>query len=147
MLGLHSRLRRNEEEVAAKVMDGEAIIINLSSGCYYSMERTGGAIWEMVEAGYSLDEMVAELVRRYDVARAQAQADVQRLAAELLQEGLVTVADGKLPPPPQQAVTAPPLPYEPPILNAYRDMADLLALDPPVPGFKDIGWKDPTEGG
>jgi len=68
MLGLHSRLRRNEEEVAAKVMDGEAIIINLSNGCYYSMERTGGAIWGMVEAGYSLDEMVEDLLRRYDVA-------------------------------------------------------------------------------
>lgn len=145
MLALHSRLRRNEEEVAAKVMEGEAVIINLSNGSYYSLEKTGGAIWAMVEAGHSLEEMVEELVRRYDVARSQAQADVQRLAAELLQEGLVTLSDGQSPPP-RQAPTAPPLPYEPPILNAYRDMADLLALDPPVPGFKDIAWKDPTEG-
>jgi hypothetical protein len=31
--------------------------------------------------------------------------------------------------------------YEPPKLNAYRDMGDLLALDPPMPGLEDIPWE------
>ncbi len=145
MLALHSRLRRNEEEVAAKVMDGEAIIINLANGSYYSMEKTGGAIWAMIEEGCSLEEMVAQLTRRYAVSRTQAQADVERLAAELLQEALVTLSDDATTSQPRQDLTVGPLPYEPPILNVYRDMADLLALDPPVPGFKDIQWKEPTD--
>ena len=45
MLSLQSCLRPNEEEVAAKVMDGEAILINLSSGIYYSMDKVGGVLW------------------------------------------------------------------------------------------------------
>ena len=36
-------------------------------------------------------------------------------------------------------------PYEIPKLNIYRDMGDLLALDPPVPGLGDTPWKDPDE--
>ena len=37
------------------------------------------------------------------------------------------------------------LPYEAPTLNIYRDMGDLLALDPPMPGLADMAWKDPEE--
>jgi len=42
MLKPESSLRPNEEEVASKVMDGEAILINLSNGIYYSMDKVGG---------------------------------------------------------------------------------------------------------
>ena len=84
MLTLHTRLRPNEEEVAAKVMDGEAIMINLSNGVYYSMDEVGRLIWEMIEGRYSLQEMVAEIMARYDVSPSRAQADVERLAAELV---------------------------------------------------------------
>ena len=89
MLSLQSRLRPNEAEVAAKVLDGEAIIINLSNGMYYSMDRVGGLIWEMIEGQSSLEETVAEIIARYDVSPQQAQADVQRVADELVQEKLV----------------------------------------------------------
>jgi hypothetical protein len=37
------------------------------------------------------------------------------------------------------------LPYEAPVLNIYRDMGDLLALDPPTPGLYDIAWKAPED--
>ena len=35
----------NVAEVAAKVMDGEAILINLANGMYYSMDGAGGFLW------------------------------------------------------------------------------------------------------
>jgi len=35
------------------------------------------------------------------------------------------------------------LPYESPMLTTYRDMADLLALDPPMPRLEDIVWEEP----
>ena len=34
------------------------------------------------------------------------------------------------------------LPYKSPQLHIYTDMEDLLALDPPTPGFADIPWKE-----
>lgn len=36
-------------------------------------------------------------------------------------------------------------PYEAPVLNIYRDMGDLLALDPPTPGLDTFNWKDPRD--
>ena len=61
MLKLDDHLRPNGEEVAAKVMDGEAILINLSNGMYYSMDKVGGFIWELIEGGYSIQQVVVAI--------------------------------------------------------------------------------------
>jgi hypothetical protein len=146
MLTPQSRLRPNEQEVAAKVIDGEAIIINLANGIYYSMDKVGGLIWEMLAGAHSLEEVTTAIIARYDVSREQAQADVERLAAELVQENLLMIATngGE-----QEKIVAhesqEKLAYEAPTLNTYRDMGDLLALDPPTPGLQGIAWKDPDD--
>ena len=146
MLTLHTSLRLNDEEVAARVLDGEAIMINLSNGNYYSMDKVGGFLWELVEQERTLEHMVAAILTHYDVSRGQAQADVERLAAEMVRENLVNVSGDEAPLRENQPEESQhKLPYEPPILNAYRDMADLLALDPPMPGFGEIAWKEPDE--
>ena len=87
-------MQPNKEEVAAKVMDSEAILINLSNGIYYSMDKVGGLIWEIVEGRYSLEEMVGVIADRHEVSAEQVQADVKRIVEELVQENLVHEADG-----------------------------------------------------
>ena len=135
MLAMRTRLRPNEGQVAARVMDGEAIMINLSSGMYYSIDGVGGLIWEMIEGRHSLEEIAAAVVARHDVLRDQAQADVQRLVEELMEENLVQVSDDQAPSgASQREASEERLNYEPPQLVTYRDMGDLLALDPPTPG-------------
>jgi hypothetical protein len=147
MKDLHQRLRPRGEEVAAKVIDGEAIIINLATGVYYSMDKVGGLIWDMVQSGHSLEEIIHGVTERYDVAREKVESDVQELVEELLRENLVAITENGAPA--DAASQLPPgekLAYEAPKLNIYRDMGDLLALDPPTPGLGDIPWKDPEEG-
>jgi hypothetical protein len=126
---------------------GEAIIVNLSNGMYYSMDRVGGLIWEMIEGQSTLEETVAEIIARYDVSSQQAQADVQRVADELVQENLVIVSDQASSATQTREIQGQPrLPYESPRLNIYHDMSDLLALDPPMPSLEEIPWKESTEG-
>jgi Coenzyme PQQ synthesis protein D (PqqD) len=138
------RLRLRADEVAAKVMDGEAVLINLTSGVYYSMDGTGTAVWELITARCTLREIAEALVARYDVAGPRAQADIQRLATELIEEQLVEVDDG--PVTGQTGVGGTPTgsrePYRVPELQVYRDMADLLALDPPLPDLPTTPWHE-----
>ena len=144
MFTLKQRVQSNKEEVAAKVMDGEAILINLSNGIYYSMDKVGAVVWELVERNFSPEEMVVSIVSRYEVETETAQADVERLLKELVDENLILAADGVAGgdrEQPGQVDTKGP--YEPPQLNIYRDMGDLLALDPPTPGLEATPWKDP----
>ena len=137
------RLQPNDKEVAAKVIDGEAILINLSNGIYYSMDKVGGWIWEMIDAKSSLDEIVGSIHARYDVTREQAEADVERLTKELVHENLVSEADSEAPASNRVEYNSEQrLVYESPQLNIYRDMGDLLAMDPPVPGLAEMNWKE-----
>ena len=147
MLALHDYLQPRENDVAAKVMDGEAIIINLANGVYYSMDKVGGLIWELVERKYSLEEMITATLAQYDVSRGQAQGDIEELLDELLRESLVTVSnDGSKSDGKRELAQQAKLPYETPQLHTYRDMGDLLALDPPIPGLAETPWKDPAGG-
>jgi Coenzyme PQQ synthesis protein D (PqqD) len=146
MFSLTQHLKPNNEEVAAKVMDGEAILINLSNGIYYSMDKVGGVVWELVERNHSPKEIVAFIINRYEVESERVQADVERLLKELVDERLILEADdvvGGNREQPRQADTKET--YEQPQLNIYRDMGDLLALDPPTPGLEATPWKDPGE--
>jgi hypothetical protein len=142
MLKPNERLVPNTNEVADEVIDGEAILINLASGIYYSMAGVGGVVWSLIAAGHRLEDVATTIAARYDVAPEQAQADVQRVAMELVEHRLVVRCDGDAPGRPK-APPAPKLPYEEPRLTVYRDMGDLLALDPPAPGLKDIPWTSP----
>jgi Coenzyme PQQ synthesis protein D (PqqD) len=139
----HRRLCPNELEVAAKVIDGEAIIIRLSDGMYFSLNSAGSLVWELIERRETVGEIQAALLARSNAIEQEVRDDVTRLANELLRENLVTTTDDS------GSVTASELPaaegkqpYESPQLQKYQDMADLLALDPPAPGLANVVWKD-----
>lgn len=129
----------NGDQVAAKVMDGEAVLINLATGMYYSMADTATDVWSRIEQGSTVEDMASTLAAKYDVAMPQARSDVERLINELESEGLVTISDGasadgrKAPAAPDEAG----LPYSVPTLEKFSDMAEMFALDPPLPGIVD----------
>jgi hypothetical protein len=146
MVSPDSRLIINQSEIAAQVIDGEAIIMNITTGVYCSMDRVGAVVWGWIERGHSVAEMSEGLTSLYEVPPAQAQADLERLIGQLVEDGLVRidpVADGQLgsPVPPAESR----LPYVAPELNRYGDMADLLALDPPMPVLPASPWTAPEE--
>jgi len=124
-------LRVNTAEVTGKVIDGEGLIINLATSIYYSngRGRRGGLVAD--RTGYPVAKIATILAGRYQKAEEEVRADIDRLGAELLREGLVVHAPVKAPS--ESSATLPPAagrPYAPPQLLAYRDMQDLLALDP-----------------
>jgi hypothetical protein len=135
MVTAETRFGVRSEEIAYKTLDGETIIINLVNGVYYSLPGVGCEAWELIATGRSLAEIAAMLSARYRIPSDVVAADLVRLAEQLVTENLLDPASGsdtaaELPPP------APaPRGYQAPALQAYRDMADLLALDPPTPGI------------
>jgi len=145
MVALHERLRPNDGDIAAQVIDGEAILINLSNGMYYSMDKVGGKVWQMIEDGHPLGEIADIVTALYDAPHKQVNADVERLASQLLDENLVIMSDDNAPPSKKvEMELQQDERYETPKLNIYRDMGDLLALDPPAPGLQEIAWKEPN---
>lgn len=130
---MDGRFRLNEPQVTAKVMDGEAVIIHLGTGVYYSMDGIGCLVWEDIASGNDAAAIIDGIASRYGVDRDLARADIGRLLGELVAQQLVVPSFEAPSTAPAGAGPAAPATYTAPVLNRYDDMADLLALDPPLP--------------
>lgn len=140
-------VRCNRDSVAAEVVDGEAIILNLETGAYYSLDQAGARIWQLLEHGLDTPAIAARVAEEYDAPAEAVASDVDALVADLLAEQLVIVDPAPVSEPssmPSDTRTGAPRAYAPPALKKYTEMADMLALDPPLPGLKDLEWKRPT---
>jgi hypothetical protein len=133
MIETTSQFRINEKLVTSKMIDGEAIIINLANGMYYSLDKTGAVVWLLIGGGGSLEEIADVLSSRFSAPLEQVREDLANLVKDLVSHNLVLPAEGaatnapiELEPPTGDA-------YERPVLNCYDDMGDVLALDPPLP--------------
>lgn len=84
---------RSSPEILGKVVEEEAIILDLGTGNYYSLEQSGAWIWEQLEAGASLQQLEQGLVERYQVGAEQAREDLVELLEQLLAQGLILAAE------------------------------------------------------
>jgi hypothetical protein len=126
-------LAANSEQVAAKIMDGEAILINLVTGMYYSMSDTGAFIWSLVEQGASMGAIAERMTAQFEVQLSRAQADLVELVRVLESEGLVCVSTQGSATTKLAEVVESRTPYVTPKLEKFTDMAEMFALDPPLP--------------
>ena len=140
------RLELNSGDVAAKEIDGEILVMNVANGMYYSLEGVSAVAWRLLAAGHSLRNASAALAASFGVDEATTLDDVMSLALRLVDEGLVTVSEAPAAAQtPAIPVAEEGMPYSAPRLTAYSDMADLLALDPPMPGLAETSWIAPDE--
>jgi hypothetical protein len=116
-----------------ETIEGEVIVIDLTTGSYYSLRDASAEIWREIEAGAHEDQIGAAVESRYDGPREEILAAVGRLIDELAAEGLIEPdgASGDA----HVAAAAPPttngrLPFQAPVLEKHSDMQDLILLDP-----------------
>jgi hypothetical protein len=129
--------RVNAPDVIHQVIDGEAVIINLSRGFYYSLDRAGADVWNAIAQGRSRAEVVSMIERLYEGERIE--AAVSSLVDELVAEELIVEVPGPTPdgaddPRPERRGA-----FEPPVLRKYTDLQDLLLLDP-IHQVDEAGW-------
>lgn len=77
-------------DVLARVLEGEAVLLDLASGSYFGLNDVGTRAWELLGAPHTLDALVDRLLDEYDVERAVLTADLRRWLEELAARGLVT---------------------------------------------------------
>jgi hypothetical protein len=78
--------------VIARQLSGEAVILDVESGTYFGLNAVGTRIWELIEAGKTLDQVCSKLLDEFEVAPEQLEGDVSALAGELQQRRLIEPA-------------------------------------------------------
>lgn len=144
----NQRFRVNTPTVTHETIDGEAVIINLDSGNYYSLMEVGSFIWGLVEKGASAGEVQTVILQTYQGNATDVDRGVQELLAQLQQENLIVPVDGvgeafdlKEAVPSSTDHEKPS--FTPPSLHKYSDMQELLLLDP-IHDVDDAGWPKPV---
>ncbi len=83
-----TRYRIVPDALSASLSDG-AVLLQLYTKRYFSLNDTGSRIWSLLEQHASEDEIVETLVREYDVETPEATLAVRRLLDDLLAERLI----------------------------------------------------------
>ena len=80
---------RQSLDVQGTSMDGETVLLDLSSGRYYTLNRVGSVIWEQCTGDKTIRDIQTVLCDRFDVAPERALDDLVALVSQLTQEGLL----------------------------------------------------------
>jgi hypothetical protein len=80
---------RPNPDVQGTTMDGETVLLDLSSGRYYTLNQLGSIIWEQCKKRQAISAIHAALCERFEVSAAQALDDLVALINKLIQEGLL----------------------------------------------------------
>ena len=76
-------------------LDDEVIAINLETGAYYALDGVAADCWVLSAAGSEIDELVAAVTERYDVAGVPSPRRRHHLPRELVTERLMVVRRGR----------------------------------------------------
>jgi len=80
---------RAAENVIYKAVGEELVLLDLERGIYYGLDPVGARMWQLLASGSSIETVVEAMLDEYDVEREQLQADLESLAKELREHGLL----------------------------------------------------------
>jgi hypothetical protein len=82
------RYRAIPEALVATLSDG-AVLLNLQTKRYFSLNETGTRIWELVQQTADEETIVSTLLREYEVEELMVRAEVRRILDELIEAQLI----------------------------------------------------------
>jgi hypothetical protein len=127
-----------EGKVAHELIDGEVIVLQFDTGFYFSMSSGAAQVWQWIAEGASWGQIRGA----YEPLAPEQAAALDAFGERLAQENLVAKAEGA-------TASTPNLPsggvrFEPPTMEKYGDMQDLLLADP-IHEVDAEGWPKPAE--
>lgn len=80
----------NSDVATWRVLDGEAVIINNQTSYYYSLNRTGTFVWNLlVDNEMTLDEIVENVSSSYELEGDEIRGDITAILDNLYNEKLL----------------------------------------------------------
>jgi len=87
----------HSKEIAARVLDGEMMIMSARDSTLFSLNELGTIIWQAADGATSLEEIVAQKIcPEYDVEPDQVLKDAETFVRELAEHGILILSDSPL---------------------------------------------------
>ena len=83
---------RIADDVVFEILEDETVVLNLTSGEYYSLNQAGTRVWQLIEEHGDLDAIREAMVAEFDVSPERLSGDLDRLMRDLTERRLVVVS-------------------------------------------------------
>lgn len=129
----------NEVDLSKEIFDNEAVIINIPSGRYYSVNgETGVTVIRLLENAASKDQVSEYLKAKYDCSNVDLKTQVDTFIDSLFAEKIILeVTENEFSQPENSAILKP---FKTLFLEIYDDMQELIELDPVHDVKATKGW-------
>jgi|GEM_PF-546225 len=79
----------HNEDIVWSILEGEAVLLDLETGLFFSLNQVGTLIWERCDGKHTFTEICAALCEAFDVAEEIVHDDLTKLIIYLKQERLI----------------------------------------------------------
>lgn len=138
---LPQAFRINRPNVVSESFESEVVIVNLDSGCYFSLLGSATTLWlELERNSMTLKGAEGILRQTYECKGIDIATEISIFLNKLFNEDLIVAdnSDAHL-----DSLNSEQIPlkrtFEPPILETFTDLQDILLLDP-IHDVDDAGW-------
>lgn len=80
-------------DVLCRELGEELVLLDLGSSKYFSLNRTGAVIWNLLEQGEERGSIARQLSEKFDVDEQKAMSDVEDLIDRLYNARLISKSD------------------------------------------------------
>jgi len=80
-------------QAAARVIDGEAVVVLAESGEVQVLNEVGSRIWELMDGQRSAADIARAIAAEFDVSPEEASADTAEFLGQLVEERAVVLRD------------------------------------------------------
>jgi hypothetical protein len=81
------------EDIISTVLNDEAVLLDLETDTYYTVNAVGAEIWEQIQGPTQVGDLRTILTDEYDLSETQAQLDLEEFLLSLDREGLIEIKD------------------------------------------------------
>lgn len=149
-IGKRSYLKVNKPHVVHETIEGEAILLNLGTGNYYSIEWPGTLVWDVLSESGDVEGIKNALLKGEEEEKNHVEKRYKTFIDSLIEEelvipfedkdGAVWKMDGETEEEFKKAASN----IDKLTLNKYTDMRDMLLLDP-IHDVDEKGWPEPKK--
>jgi hypothetical protein len=88
-MNLYERELNPNPDIVFTVVDEEAILLDQKTGKYYSLNRVGTRLWDLVMEYKRLDKAYERMSDEFEVEEMQLRADLEGMVTQFIETGLL----------------------------------------------------------
>lgn len=121
------------KDIVFESFDGEAVVLDLSSGKYFGFSDSGSKVWQALSSGVGVQSLIAG-------ATSIGPAELNAFISRLVEFGLLARSDATAQPLPDDLCAELAATSEPLNVSVHDDLADLIIVDPIHEVEEPLGW-------